>query len=108
MRSVRLVVPFVLVCSFCLPAQTPVPAPEHPTSQPYTGDLSVFEEPNRDKLLQVDRVMDTLRLHSGSTVGDIGAGGGWFSVRAARRVGPAGRVIAEDINPKAVDSIRQR
>ncbi len=82
--------------------------PEHPTSTPYTGDLGVFEEPNRDKLLQIDRVMDTLRLHPGSTVADIGAGGGWFSVRAARRVGPDGRVFAEDINPHAVDSIHDR
>ena len=88
-------------------AQTPTPL-QHPTSTPYTGDLNVFEEPNRDKLLQVDRVMDTLRLHAGSTVADVGAGGGWFSVRAARRVGPAGRVYAEDINPHAVDSIRER
>lgn len=108
MRFVRLAILSTLACSVALPAQTPAPATQHPTSQPYTGDLSVFEEPNRDKLLQVDTVMDTLRLHSGSTVGDIGAGGGWFSVRAARRVGPAGRVIAEDINPNAVKTIRER
>ena len=35
-------------------------------------------------------------------------GSGWFSVRAARRVGPKGRVIAEDINPKAIAYIQQR
>ena len=80
----------------------------HPTSTPYTGDLSIFEEPNRDKLLQTDRVMDQLGLHAGSTVADIGAGGGWFTVRAARRVGPTGRVFSEDINPRAIDAIRDR
>jgi ubiquinone/menaquinone biosynthesis C-methylase UbiE len=41
-------------------------------------------------------------------VADIGAGGGWFSVRAARRVAPNGRVIAEEINPKAIAYIQQR
>jgi predicted methyltransferase len=41
-------------------------------------------------------------------VADIGAGGGWFSVRAAKRVAPGGKVIAEDINPNAVDTIRER
>jgi ubiquinone/menaquinone biosynthesis C-methylase UbiE len=84
------------------------PAPAHPTSTPYAGDLSIFEDPGRDKRLQIDRVMDLLGLKAGSTVADIGAGGGWFSVRAARRVGPHGRVIAEDINPKGIAYIQQR
>ena len=52
--------------------------------------------------------MDLLQLKAGSTVADIGAGSGWFSVRAARRVGANGRVIAEDINAKAVAYIQQR
>jgi ubiquinone/menaquinone biosynthesis C-methylase UbiE len=90
-----------------LPAQTPAP-PSHPTSTPYTGDLSIFEEPGREKRLQIDRVMDLLQLKPGSTVADIGAGSGWFSVRAARRVGANGRVIAEDINAKAIAYIQQR
>ncbi len=97
----------VVLSASTLPAQTPAP-PLHPTSTPYTGDLSIFEEPGREKRLQIDRVMDLLQLKAGSTVADIGAGSGWFSVRAARRVGPNGRVIAEDINPKAVTYIQQR
>jgi len=97
----------VVLSASMLPAQTPAP-PSHPTSTPYTGDLSIFEEPGREKRLQIDRVMDLLQLKPGSTVADIGAGSGWFSVRAARRVGPKGRVIAEDINAKAVTYIQQR
>ena len=83
------------------------PAPR-PTSQPYSGDLSIFEYPDRDKKLQIDRVMDLLAITPGKTVADIGAGSGWFTVRAARRVGDKGSVIAEDINPKAIEFIRQR
>jgi ubiquinone/menaquinone biosynthesis C-methylase UbiE len=97
----------VVLSASKLPAQTPAP-PSHPTSTPYTGDLSIFEEPGREKRLQIDRVMDLLQLKAGSTVADIGAGSGWFSVRAARRVGANGRVIAEDINAKAVAYIQQR
>jgi ubiquinone/menaquinone biosynthesis C-methylase UbiE len=88
-------------------AQT-VAVPSHPTSTPYAGDLSIFEEPGREQRLQIDRVMDLLHIKPGSTVADIGAGGGWFSVRAARRVAPNGRVMAEEINPKAIASIQQR
>jgi len=102
----RLFAALALAASLALHAQTP--APTHPTSTPYTGDLSIFEDPARDQKLQVNRVMDTLGLHKGSSVADIGAGGGWFSVRAAKRVGKTGHVLAEDINPAAVDAIRAR
>ena len=108
MRPVRFALSALLTLTLSVHAQTPMAPPAHPTSQPYTGDLAIFEDPNRDKLLQTDRVLDTLHLHAGSTIADIGAGGGWFSVRAARRVGPAGHVLAEDINPHAVDAIRDR
>ena len=108
MRPVRFALSALLTLTLSVHAQTPMAPPAHPTSQPYTGDLAIFEDPNRDKLLQTDRVLDTLHLHAGSTIADIGAGGGWFSVRAARRVGPTGHVLAEDINPHAVDAIRDR
>jgi SAM-dependent methyltransferase len=81
---------------------------ERPTSTPYAGDLSIFEYPDRDKRLQIDRVMDLLGIGPGKGVADIGAGSGWFTVRAAARVGPAGTVYAEDINPKAIDYITAR
>ena len=108
MRPVRFALSALLTLTLSVHAQTPMAPPAHPTSQPYTGDLAIFEDPNRDKLLQTDRVLDALHLHAGSTIADIGAGGGWFSVRAARRVGPTGHVLAEDINPHAVDAIRDR
>jgi SAM-dependent methyltransferase len=81
---------------------------KRPTSTPYSGDLSIFEYPDRDKKLHVDRVMDLLGVGPGKAVADIGAGSGWFTVRAAARVGPSGVVYAEDINPKSVDYITQR
>jgi predicted methyltransferase len=78
------------------------------TSTPYSGDLSIFEYPDRDKKLQVDRVMDLLGITAGKNVADIGAGSGWFTVRAAKRVGPTGAVLAEDINPAAIEYIGKR
>ena len=52
--------------------------------------------------------MDLLKITPGKTVADIGAGSGWFTVRAARRVGPQGTVYAEDINPEAIQYIAKR
>ena len=78
------------------------------TSTPYTGDLSIFESPGREQRLQIDRVMEILGITSGKTVADIGAGSGWFSVRAARKVGPTGKVYAVDINPEAIQYIDHR
>jgi predicted methyltransferase len=81
---------------------------QRPTSTPYTGDLSIFEKPGRDERLQIQRVMDLLGIKPGSSVADIGAGSGWFSMRAAARVGASGVVYAEDINPDAVKYIENR
>ncbi len=82
--------------------------PQRQTSTPYTGDLSVFEYKDRDQKLQVQRVMDLLGISPGKSVADVGAGSGWFTVRAATRVGPRGTVFAEDINPVAVKTIAAR
>jgi ubiquinone/menaquinone biosynthesis C-methylase UbiE len=81
---------------------------ERKTSTPYTGDLSIFDSPGRDERLQINRVMDILGISPGKTVADIGAGSGWFTVRAAKRVTDSGSVYAVDINPKAMQYIEDR
>ncbi len=84
------------------------PEPQRRTSTPYTGDLTIFDYPERDQKLHIQQVMDLLGIAPGTTVADIGAGSGWFTVRAAQRVTPAGKVYAVDINPEAVAYVRQR
>lgn len=81
---------------------------ERKTSEPYTGDLSIFDAPGRDEKLQINRVMNILGIESGKNVADIGAGSGWFTVRAAKRVGADGKVFAVDINPDAISHIQGR
>ncbi|HZQ94591.1 MAG TPA: class I SAM-dependent methyltransferase [Candidatus Sulfotelmatobacter sp.] len=104
----------LLLAPFRLPraaAQQSSGAPEQPqrhTSEPYTGDLSIFESPGRDQRLQINRVMEILGIAPGKSVADIGAGSGWFTVRAARRVGKDAVVYAVDINPEATRYIGNR
>lgn len=114
LRRCALIVALLVLCgtvsrSFAQ-EQAPASAPGEPrkTSEPYTGDLSIFDSPGRDRRLQINRVMDILGITAGKTVADIGAGSGWFTVRAARRVGPGGAVYAEDINPEAIHHIETR
>ena len=101
-----------LTSVFTLAQSTPsMTAPQtvpRKTSKPYTGDLSIFDSPGRDERLQINRVMDILDIVPGKNVADIGAGSGWFTVRAARRVTDSGVVYAVDINPEAIRYIDQR
>ena len=90
------------------PAPSPTPGEQRKTSEPYTGDLSVFDSPGREDRLQIERVMNILGIASGKAVADIGAGSGWFTVRAARRVGGNGLIYAVDINPEAIRYVDER
>jgi ubiquinone/menaquinone biosynthesis C-methylase UbiE len=71
-------------------------------------DLGLLEGPDRDAWQRPDRIMDALQIAEGSVVADLGAGGGWFTVRLARRVGPNGRVYAQDIQPQMIEAISRR
>ena len=71
-------------------------------------DLGALEGPDRDAWQKPEQVMDALGIADGARVADLGAGGGWFTIRLARRVGPNGVVYAEDIQPQMLESIKRR
>jgi len=71
-------------------------------------NLGLLEGPDRDLWQMPGPIMDALGIADGSVVADLGAGGGWFTIRLARRVGPNGRVYAEDIQRLMLESTRRR
>ena len=71
-------------------------------------DLGLLEGPDRDAWQRPELIMDELGIGEASVVADLGAGGGWFTIRLANRVGPNGKVFAEDIQPEMIESIRRR
>jgi len=71
-------------------------------------ELGLLEGPDRDAWQKPEQIMDALGIADGSTVADLGAGGGWFTIRLARRVGPNGTVYAEDIQPPMIEAITRR
>ncbi len=71
-------------------------------------DLGLLEGPDRDLWQLPGPIMDALGIAEGSVVADLGVGGGWFSIRLARRVGPNGIVYAEDIQRLMLEATGRR
>jgi len=71
-------------------------------------ELSLLEAPDRDAWQRPDLIMDALGIADGSVVADLGAGGGWFTIRLARRIGPNGIVYAEDVQRLMIEAIERR
>jgi ubiquinone/menaquinone biosynthesis C-methylase UbiE len=68
----------------------------------------VLEGADRVQWNKPDLIMDALNIADGSIVADLGAGGGWFTVRLAQRVGPRGLVYAEDIQSEMIEAIKRK
>ncbi len=72
------------------------------------GAVGVFvyvQGPGLDR--EVDRLAALCGLRSGMTAADIGAGRGRMAVRVARRLGPAGRLYATEVETEQLESIRK-
>jgi ubiquinone/menaquinone biosynthesis C-methylase UbiE len=100
-------------CLAALAALVAVPAralgQERRHSRPFPADkLGELEGPDREAWQKPDDIMDALGISDGSAVADLGAAGGWFTVRLSRRVGPTGRVYAQDIQKPMIESMDRR
>lgn len=113
MRAATLLA-LALAAGFSHPAYPALPA--HPALQQAKPnvrlfppqDLGLLEGPDRDQWQKPDQIMDALGIAEGSLVADLGAGGGWFTIRLARRVLPNGVVYAEDIQPQMIEAVTRR
>ena len=72
------------------------------------GGAAWLERPEREDEEAPSKAIDLLDLKPGMAVADIGAGSGYYSSRIARRVGPAGRVYATDIQQGMIDILDRR
>lgn len=105
----RMRAPMALMALLVLAAAVSVGAQAQPRSRLFPpGELGQLEGPDRDEWQQPDRVMDALGIADGSRVADLGAGGGWFTIRLAKRVGPNGIVYAEDVQTPMIEAIKRR
>ncbi len=100
------------VCALVLLSQLAFAQGVHPiTGRHYAGVMGVggadwLVRPERESEEQPDAALDAIGIAAGSTVADIGAGAGYMTWRMAERVGPYGKVYANDIQPKMLDLLR--
>lgn len=88
------------------PAAAPFPLADRPVAPIVSTRWS--SEEARDRVNEAEDIMDRAGIRPGMTVADIGAGEGYYTVRLAKRVGPTGRVLAEDIMPETIDALGRR
>ena len=73
----------------------------------YQRDIEA-DERKRDAEYDEGRVLDVAGVKAGMTVGEVGAGNGYFTLKLADRVGPAGRIYANDIVEDFLAELRDR
>lgn len=81
-----------------------------PADRPIAPTVSTkwSTEEARDRVNEAEDVMTSADVRPGMTVADIGAGDGYYTVRLAQRVGPDGRVLAQDIMPRVIERLADR
>lgn len=67
-----------------------------------------LERGEREEEEAPDVALNVLKIPKGATVADIGAGSGYITVRLAARVGPTGRVFANDVQPQMLNMLARR
>jgi len=70
------------------------------------GGADWLERPERESEENVEGALNAIGLKPGMTVAEVGAGTGYVALRMARRVGPAGKVYANDVQPEMLQLLR--
>jgi tRNA A58 N-methylase Trm61 len=64
-----------------------------------------FYADSRDTWQQPDKVMEVIGIRQGMVIGEPGAGKGYFTFKLARKVGPTGKIYANDIDGQCLTFI---
>ena len=99
---------FVLLLSIVASAQQPGRHQQTGAERPLPEYLKIMEGERRVSELQVEKVVETLKIKPNAKVADIGAGSGLFTRPLAKVVGDSGVVYAAEIRQDLVDYLQQR
>lgn len=69
---------------------------------------ALLESPDRREWQDPETILDFFGFTAGTVVADVGCGTGYFSIPLSRRVGPAGRVYAIDMQEEMLWSLQEK
>ena len=100
---------FCLTACLCISglAQTHPVTGRHIAPVMGIGGADWLVRPEREAEEAPDAALDAIGIARGATVADVGAGAGYFTWRMAERVGPTGKVYANDIQPEMLALLRK-
>jgi SAM-dependent methyltransferase len=114
MLKTSLRVASVVLAATLVAAQTATAPGTHPISGRRYANVMGWqgaewlERSEREVEEEPDKALDALGALAGLAVADVGAGSGYFTVRLASRVGPKGRVFANDLQPEMLKMLASR
>ena len=85
---------------------TDFPRPDRPVAE-IVAPLWASEK-QRDAVDEVGQVARLMGIAPGESVADIGAGSGYYVMRLSERLGPKGRVYAQDVTPRYLADLEAR
>jgi ubiquinone/menaquinone biosynthesis C-methylase UbiE len=71
------------------------------------GGADWLVRPERVEEEHPDEALDLIGIPKGAVVADVGAGVGYYSAKLAKRVGPEGKVYANDIQIEMVERLKK-
>lgn len=72
------------------------------------SNLRGDHDSSRDTWQQPQKVMEVIGVRPGMVIGEVGAGEGYFTFKLARKVGPTGKIYANDIVKRCLKKIKEK
>jgi predicted methyltransferase len=90
--------------------RTRLTPPIHPLSGRQIAGIATdagwLERSGREQQEEPDQALELIGIMPGMIIADVGAGTGFMTMRLARRVGPTGKVYANELQPAMLEILR--
>lgn len=71
------------------------------------GGADWLDRSDRESEENPDGALDAIGIKPGMVIADVGAGTGFMTLKMAKRVGPTGKIYAEDVQPEMLRRLRK-